>query len=258
MILEVYLEEINRVPLLTAGEEKDLALRVAEGDAAARDHMIRANLRLVVRVARFFLGRGVELEDLIQSGNMGLLTAVRRFDPAAGTRLSTYATYWIKRHIIRFIQETRDVIRVPAYAQELLRSWRMKAEELQNHLGRTASEAEVAGSLGLSARRVKVVESALRAKRVDVRDGHEQIVLFAFAEEDEVAFEGPSRLLSSLRFLGERERLVVRRYFGFDGEPETFASIGRELGVSRERVRQVYVKALEKLQGILLRAGPAD
>ena len=133
--LETYLREINEMALLTADEEKELARQIAHGDKMARDRMVRANLRLVVNIARGYVGKGLALQDLIEEGNLGLLRAVQGFDPAVGTRFSTYASYWIKQSIKRALVNTAKPIRIPAYMVELLFKWRRMASDLQETLG---------------------------------------------------------------------------------------------------------------------------
>ena len=136
--LETYLREINEMALLTADEEKELAHRIAHGDKMARDRMVRANLRLVVNIARGYIGKGLALQDLIEEGNLGLLRAVQGFDPTVGTRFSTYASYWIKQSIKRALVNTAKPIRIPAYMVELLFKWRRMASDMQESLGRAA------------------------------------------------------------------------------------------------------------------------
>src|SRR5437870_10591811 len=145
--LETYLREINETPLLTAQQEKDLAYRIAKGDQAARDQMVRANLRLVVNIARGYAGKGLALQDLIEEGNLGLLRAVEGFDPSMNTRFSTYASYWIKQSIKRALVNTAKTIRIPAYMVELLAKWRRATMKLQEELGRTPTPEEIARSL---------------------------------------------------------------------------------------------------------------
>src|SRR5947209_8866765 len=151
--LETYLREINETPLLNAEEEKQLAYRIEEGDSEARDRMVRANLRLVVNIARSYTGKGLGLQDLIEEGNLGLLRAVDGFDPSMNTRFSTYAAYWVKQAIRRAIVSTARAVRIPAYMAQLLGRWRRAAAELERELGRAPTPEEVAGRLGLSPRR---------------------------------------------------------------------------------------------------------
>src|SRR5499433_4398097 len=149
--LETYLREINETPLLNAEEEKELAYRIEDGDGEARDQMVRANLRLVVNIARGYTGKGLGLQDLIEEGNLGLLRAVEGFDPAMGTRFSTYASYWIKQSIKRALINTAKTIRIPAYMVELLAKWRRATLKLQDELGRTPTHEEIARCLELPA-----------------------------------------------------------------------------------------------------------
>src|SRR5262245_64994291 len=147
--LETYLREINEMALLTAEEEKELAYRIADGDDQARDRMVRANLRLVVNIARGYVGKGLSLQDLIEEGNLGLLRAVEGFDPEMGTRFSTYASYWIKQSIKRALVNSAKTIRIPAYMVELLSKWRRATAKLQDELKRTPTPEEVARELRL-------------------------------------------------------------------------------------------------------------
>ena len=147
--LETYLREINETALLTAEEELMLAKKIGEGDVLARDRMVRANLRLVVNIARGYTGKGLGLQDLIEEGNLGLLRAVEGFDPTVGTRFSTYASYWIKQSIKRALINSAKTIRIPAYMVELLSKWRRATVRLSEELGRTPTNEEVARVLGL-------------------------------------------------------------------------------------------------------------
>ena len=163
--LETYLREINETPLLSAAEEKDLAYRIEAGghDAcAARDRMVRANLRLVVNIARSYTGKGLGLQDLIEEGNLGLLRAVEGFDPGMNTRFSTYASYWIKQSIKRALVNTAKTIRIPAYMVELLAKWRRATAKLQEELGRPPSQEEVARSLNLPKKKLSIIKKAIR------------------------------------------------------------------------------------------------
>src|SRR3954447_19507888 len=160
--LETYLREINETPLLNADEEKQLAYRIEDGDSEARDHMVRANLRLVVNIARSYAGKGLTLQDLIAEGNLGLLRAVEGFDPAMNTRFSTYASYWIKQSIKRAVINTGKTIRIPAYMNELLVKWRRATLKLQEELGRTPTQEEIAGSMHLSKKKLAIIRKAIR------------------------------------------------------------------------------------------------
>src|ERR1700758_3816886 len=158
--LETYLGEINETRLLTADEEKELAYRIGDGDNEARDHMVRANLRLVVNIARSYTGKGLGLQDLIAEGNLGLLRAVEGFDPSMNTRFSTYASYWIKQSIKRAVINTAKTVRLPAYMVELLSKWRRATAELQEKLGRTPTQEEVAQHLRLPKKKLAIIRKA--------------------------------------------------------------------------------------------------
>src|ERR1700688_194554 len=160
--LETYLREINETALLTADEEKELAYKIAKGDTEARDQMVRANLRLVVNIARGYTGKGLALQDLIEEGNLGLLRAVEGFDPAMGTRFSTYASYWIKQSIKRALINTAKTIRIPAYMVELLSKWRRANVRLTEELARTPTPEEIARVLGLPKKKLPIIKKAIR------------------------------------------------------------------------------------------------
>ena len=158
---ETYLRDINEVSLLTADQEKELAEAIARGDAAARDHMVRANLRLVVSIARGYANRGLPLPDLIEEGNLGLLRAVEGFDPKVGTRFSTYASYWIKQSIKRALINNGKTIRIPAYMVELLSKWRRATARLSDTLGRNPTHEEIARMLGLARKKLSIIKKAI-------------------------------------------------------------------------------------------------
>src|SRR5215475_10471673 len=160
--LETYLREINETPLLSADEEKQLAYRIEDGDSEARDRMVRANLRLVVNIARSYTGKGLGLQDLIEEGNLGLLRAVEGFDPTMNTRFSTYASYWIKQSIKRALVNTAKTIRIPSYMVELLAKWRRATNKLQEELGRPPTQEEVAKLLGLPRKKLNIIKKAIR------------------------------------------------------------------------------------------------
>ena len=160
--LETYLREINETPLLNAEEEKELAYRIEDGDSEARDRMVRANLRLVVNIARSYTGKGLGLQDLIEEGNLGLLRAVEGFDPAMNTRFSTYASYWIKQSIKRALVNTAKTIRIPAYMVELLAKWRRATAKLQEELGRPPTQEEVARASNLPKKKLNIIKKAIR------------------------------------------------------------------------------------------------
>src|SRR6266581_7330842 len=160
--LETYLREINETPLLNAEEEKRLAYRIEDGDSEARDRMVRANLRLVVNIARSYTGKGLGLQDLIEEGNLGLLRAVEGFDPTMNTRFSTYASYWIKQSIKRALINSAKTIRIPAYMVELLSKWRRASARLTEELGRSPTPEEVARVLGLAKKKLPIIKKAIK------------------------------------------------------------------------------------------------
>src|SRR5471032_2519820 len=160
--LETYLREINETALLSARDEQQLATAIGNGDTRARDRMVRANLRLVVNIARGYVGKGLALQDLIEEGNLGLLRAVEGFDPAIGTRFSTYASYWIKQSIKRALINTAKTIRIPAYMVELLSKWRRATARLTEELARTPTPEEIARVLGLPKKKLPIIKKAIR------------------------------------------------------------------------------------------------
>ncbi len=256
--LETYLREINETRLLTAEDERELAERIAEGDVQARDRMVRANLRLVVNIARGYTGKGLSLQDLIEEGNLGLLRAVEGFDPSVGTRFSTYASYWIKQSIKRALINSAKTIRIPAYMVELLSKWRRANSRLTEELGRTPTPEEIARVLGVPKKKLPIIKKAIRiynsTPQVDQADAGwslgEMLMDERMRSPDEELLEHDAlhRALELLDELDEREATVLRMRFGLDGlEPHTLKQIGEQLGLTRERVRQIETEALARL-----------
>jgi len=254
---ETYLRDINQTPLLSAEEERKLAERVEGGDPQARDHLIRANLRLVVNLARAYAGRGLGMEDLIAEGNLGLVRATEGFDPARGLRFSTYASYWIKQSIKRGLVNTAKTIRLPAYTVELVTKWRQATAALQEKLGRAPTQDEVADDLDLPAKRLKIVQKALRVynaapqEEVDTGVSLGELAPDVGASPD-ARLTGADELrqvLGLLDRLDGREAAVLRLRFGLDGgEARTLQEVGDCLGITRERVRQIEHEGLRKLR----------
>jgi RNA polymerase primary sigma factor len=256
--LESYLHEINETPLLNAEEEKALARRISQGDTEARDQMVRANLRLVVNIARGYTGKGLALQDLIEEGNLGLLRAVEGFDPNMNTRFSTYASYWIKQSIKRALVNTAKTIRIPAYMVELLAKWRRASNQLQDELGRAPSNEEIARLLGLPKKKLNIIKKAIRvynsAPQVEqseagwsidemLQDGRSKTPDNEMVDNDDL-----KQVMILLDKMDPREATVLRMRFGLnDEEPKTLKEIGESLGLTRERVRQIESEALAKL-----------
>jgi RNA polymerase primary sigma factor len=256
--LEIYLREIHRNPLLNREQERDLALRIQQGDAAARDEMIKSNLRLVVSIARHYTGQGLSMLDLISEGNLGLVRAVEGFDPIHETRFSTYATYWIKQSIKRGLINTGRTIRIPTYMVELMSRCRQASARLQRTLGREPTLEEIAADQKLRKRQQKLLAQALELLQASMQTepldanftladllADERIPL---PDQGLEASDSLSWVLEELKSLDERDALVLRMRYGLeDGQAYNLREIGEVLGITREAVRQIEVKALEKL-----------
>ena len=261
--LETYLREINETSLLSADDEHELAVAIGGGDVQARDRMVRANLRLVVNIARGYTGKGLGLQDLIEEGNLGLLRAVEGFDPGVGTRFSTYASYWIKQSIKRALINTAKTIRIPAYMVELLSKWRRATNRLAEELGRTPTPEEIARVLGLPRKKLPIIKKAIRIYNLTpqtdqadagwslgemIQDERARTPDTEMVESDNLV-----HVMRQLETMDAREATVLRMRFGLDGhEPRTLKEIGESLGLTRERVRQIETEAL----GVRATTGP--
>ncbi|MDA0832127.1 MAG: RNA polymerase sigma factor RpoD/SigA [Planctomycetota bacterium] len=261
--LETYLREINETALLTANEEKQLAYQIEEGSKEARDRMVRANLRLVVNIARAYTNKGLPLQDLIEEGNLGLLRAVEGFDPEMNTRFSTYASYWIKQSIKRSLVNSAKTIRIPAYMVELLTKWRRATAKLQDELDRPPTTEEVAAELELPRKKLRIIKKAIQlyntAPQTDQIDGSWSLGESVADERTKapdhemVDNDNLTHVYKMLETMEPREAAILRMRFGLDdAEPKTLKMIGESMGLTRERVRQIESEALDKLaRGIL-------
>ena len=256
--VRMYLKEIGNVPLLTTEQEVELAKRVEAGDEEAKKQLTEANLRLVVSIAKKYVGRGMPFLDLIQEGNMGLMKAVDKFDYTKGYKFSTYATWWIRQAITRGIADTGRTIRVPVHMVETINKTRMTRTLLQE-LGREPTPEEVAERLNVSVSRVREVLKISRDPvSLDTPIGEEDDShLGDFIEDDSALSPADSAAFSMLRAelatalesLTDRERQVVKLRFGLeDGRARTLEEVGKEFNVTRERIRQIEAKALRKLR----------
>ena len=257
--VRMYLKEIGKIPLLTAEEEIELAKKISEGDAEAKKRMIEANLRLVVSVAKHYLGRGMQLLDLIQEGNMGLLKAVEKFDYTKGYKFSTYATWWIRQSITRAVADQARTIRIPVHMVETINRVSRTSRALVQELGREPTIAEISRHLGISEEKIaEVMKIAQDPVSLETPVGEEDDShLGDFIPDSEVAEPAESATYNMLRqqlaevmqTLSPRECKVLRLRFGLeDGRPHTLEEVGKEFDVTRERVRQIEAKALRKLR----------
>lgn len=260
--IKLYLREIGQVKLLTPQEEIDLAARIKKGDKKAREQMIKANLRLVVKIARDYEGIGLPLLDLISEGNIGLMKAVERFDPAKGGKLSTYGSWWIKQSIKRALANQSKTIRLPVHLVDKISKMRRTAMRLQEELGREPTDEELGEELGITASRVTQMRmAAIRPASLDAPIGDEDSNNFAEVVQDESA-DTPyeqleektvTRMLQEMvKTLDPREATILRARFGLDGGPQkTLEEVGQKFGVTRERVRQIQNIALKKLRKMI-------
>ncbi len=257
--VRMYLREIGRVPLLSAAQEVKLAKRMEEGDEEARRHLTEANLRLVVSVAKKYIGRGMSLLDLIQEGNIGLIRAVEKFDYRKGYKFSTYATWWIRQAITRAIADQARTIRIPVHMVETINRLIRTSRRLVQELGRDPTSDEIAREMGLPPEKVREIQKisqepvSLETPIGEEEDSHlgdfiedQKALAPADAASHQLLKEQVEDVLDSLT---QRERRVLQLRFGLDdGRSRTLEEVGREFGVTRERIRQIEAKALRKLR----------
>ena len=258
--LELYLREVGQVKLLTPAEEIVLARRIRKGDELAREHMIKANLRLVVKIARDYDGLGLPLLDLINEGNIGLMKGVERFNPAKGAKLSTYASWWIKQSIKRALANQSKTIRLPVHVVDTVAQIRRTEVRLHEVLDREPTDEEIAAELDLDPRRLRQYRQAAKAPisletPLSGDDDSERVSEVvadanAAAPYDRVLKENDSAMLKEVfSTLSPRERTILAMRFGLgDDTPRTLEEIGGEFGVTRERIRQIQNEALKKLR----------
>lgn len=258
--VRLYLREIGKIPLLTPDEELDLAHRVVAGEKLAKDKMAEANMRLVVSIAKRYVGRGLDLLDLIQEGNTGLLRAVEKFDPDKGFKFSTYATWWIRQAITRAIADQARTIRIPVHMVETINKLLRTQRRLTQELNREPTNEEIATAMAME---VDKVEHIMKIKQdissldASVRDDEEDSVLGDFIEDEETVSPEESAATQLLKehvkdllgTLTEREQKILKLRFGLeDGKSHTLEEVGQEFNVTRERIRQIEAKALAKLR----------
>lgn len=257
--VKVYLKEIGRVPLLTPDEEVDLAVRISNGDEAAKKRLSEANLRLVVSIAKRYLGRGMQFLDLIQEGNLGLIKAVEKFDYTKGFKFSTYATWWIRQAITRSIADQARTIRIPVHMVETINKLIRVSRQLLQTYGREPTPEEIAQEMGLSVDKVREIQKiaqepvSLETPIGEEEDSH----LGDFIPDEDVPAPAEAAAFSMLKeqlvevldTLTEREQKVLKLRFGLeDGRARTLEEVGKEFEVTRERIRQIEAKALRKLR----------
>ena len=257
--VKMYLKDIGQVPLLRPDEEIELAKRMSEGDVDAKNRLSEANLRLVVSIAKRYVGRGMQFLDLIQEGNLGLMKAVEKFDYTKGFKFSTYATWWIKQSITRAIADQARTIRIPVHMVETINKTGRVSRQLLQTLGREPTTAEIAEKMGLTEEKVieiqKIAQDPVSLEKPigEEEDSH----LGDFIEDNTSASPAEKaetrmlkeHLLEVLSTLTPRENEVIRKRYGLDdSRPKTLEEVGREFNVTRERIRQIEAKALRKLR----------
>ena len=257
--VKMYLKDIGHVPLLKPDEELELAKRMSEGDQAAKNRLSEANLRLVVSIAKRYVGRGMQFLDLIQEGNLGLMKAVEKFDHTKGFKFSTYATWWIKQSITRAIADQARTIRIPVHMVETINKTGRVARQLLQTLGREPTTKEIADKMGITEEKVTEIQKiaqdpvSLEKPIGEEEDSH----LGDFIEDNTSASPAEKaetkmlkeHLLEVLSSLTPRENEVIRKRYGLDdARPKTLEEVGREFNVTRERIRQIEAKALRKLR----------
>jgi RNA polymerase primary sigma factor len=262
--IRAYFKDVRTIPLLTPEEEVQLAQRIQKGDEKAREQMIRANLRLVISIAKRYMNLGIPLSDLIEEGNIGLMRAVDKFDPKKGFRFSTYGAWWIKQSVSRAIVDQGKMIRIPVYMNEELAKYKKVIEQLTHKLKRKPRVAEIAKKLQVGVDKVRELHQCVtKMTSLDAPIGEDGEGQFGDIVED-TTIEAPHEELDNflnkerttdlLGMMTDREREVLEMRYGIiDGEKKTLAQIAKKLDVSRERIRQVEFGAIKKLRKLFKR-----
>lgn len=261
--LDIYLSEINEIDLLNAAQEIELSDRIRAGDQAAREQMICANLRLVVSIAKRYVNRGLGFMDLIEEGNLGLLKAVEKFDPAAKCRFSTYATWWIKQSIRRSLINSAKTVRIPSYMVELISKLHAATLVLSDRLARTPSLEELAIEMNVPHKNIRAIQRAIETSSNSTQpvpiewegvESDQQIEDRRSPPPDMVLLERNQleRLRELLDSMNDRDATILKLRYGLSGDdPMTLKEIGARVGLTRERVRQIEAESLRKLSLIL-------
>lgn len=256
--LTIYMREAGAFPLLSSEEVRELCRCMHEGDEEARERLIQSNLRLVVKIAAQYIGHGLDLPDLIQEGNLGLMTAVERFDPEHGASFSTYAWHWIRQAITRAITDKGRAVRLPVFFQEKVSKVRQTCRRYETEVGRQPTVQEIAAETGLNGDEVRrVMTDAQVVVSLDqpvTEDGETALGDLLVEDVTEIGYELVIKELQKslkevIKELSEREKMVISMRFGLGGgEPMTLEAIGQELGITRERVRQIQEHGLESIR----------
>ncbi|MBU1888350.1 MAG: RNA polymerase sigma factor RpoD/SigA [Candidatus Omnitrophica bacterium] len=261
--IKLYLRAIKDIPLLTADQEKSLARKIKRGDKNARKKMIQSNLRLVINIAKRYSRLGVPIMDLIEEGNLGLIKAVKKFNPSRGYRFSTYGAWWIKQYITRAIANQGKTIRIPVYMTEIINRWKRDTERLTQKYGRKPKLKEIAKSMKLSLRRVREIsEIATKISSLDAPIGDDGTGQFMDLIQDETSSSPMDNVTDVLRReridklldrMNEREKRILDLRFGLsDGTTHTLGETAKYFNITRERVRQIESATLEKLRAYII------